>query len=107
MVSLDLESPGIVPSADSSVSLNPFSVQGPMGKDVGYIFIVTSTLNLMETTLLAVSIHCHLPDILAHTDLSSIKVAYSTDLGCAPVDKDIKKIFLNKIKSSKLSLFLF
>ena len=33
-------SPGIVPTVDSSICLNPFSVQGPMGKNVIDTFLL-------------------------------------------------------------------
>ena len=95
-------SPGMVPAVDSAVSLNPFSVQGPMGKNVKDTFLLLqaqSDINNNDpfSSLNAIS----LPDNLNETDLSSVKMAYSSDLGCAPVDKEIKKIFYKKIETIK------
>ena len=95
-------SPGIVPAVDSAVSLNPFSVQGPMGKNVKDTFLLLqaqSDINPNDpfSSLNAIS----LPDNLLETDLSSVKMAYSSDLGCAPVDKEIKNIFYKKIETIK------
>ena len=91
-----------VPVIDSAVSLNPFSVQGPMGKNVKDTFLLLqaqSDINNNDpfSSLNAIS----LPDNLNETDLSSVKMAYSSDLGCAPVDKEIKKIFYKKIETIK------
>ena len=97
-------SPGIVPAVDSTVSLNPFSVQGPMGKNVKDTFLLLqaqSDINPNDpfSSLNAIS----LPDNLLETDISSVKMAYSSDLGCAPVDTEIKKIFYKKIETIKSS----
>jgi Asp-tRNA(Asn)/Glu-tRNA(Gln) amidotransferase A subunit family amidase len=38
-----------------------------------------------------------MPDTLIGADLSSVKMAFSPDLGCAPVDNGIKSTFLKKL----------
>ena len=42
-----------------------------------------------------------MPDELLGADLSGIKMAFSSDLGCAPVDNDIKSTFFKKIETFK------
>ena len=42
-----------------------------------------------------------MPQELIGADLSNIKMAYSPDLGCAPVDNEIKSTFLNKVSTFK------
>ena len=45
-----------------------------------------------------------MPQELIGADLSNIKMAYSPDLGCAPVDNEIKSTFLNKVSTLKVIL---
>ena len=95
-------SPGIVPTVDSSICLNPFSVQGPMGKNVIDTFLLLQAqadINCNDPFSSFNSLS--LPESLNESDLSSIKMAYSSDLGCAPVDKNIEKTFLDKIETFK------
>ena len=95
-------SPGIVPAVNSGVSLNPFSVQGPMGKNVKDTFLLLQAQTEINNNDPFSSLNSFsLPDNLLETDLSSIKMAYSSDLGCAPVDKNIEKAFFRKIKTLK------
>mgnify|MGYP001232799984 CR=1 FL=1 len=95
-------SPGIVPAVNSSVSLNPFSVQGPMGKNVKDTFLLLQAQTDINNNDPFSSLNSiSLPDNLLETDLSSIKMAYSSDLGCCPVDKGIEKVFFKKMKVIK------
>ena len=99
-------SPGLVPATDASVALNPFSVQGPMGRTVSDTYLLLQaqiSVNKRDpfSSLDALS----LPDTLLGSDLSGVKMAFSSDLGCAPVDNDIKSVFLNKINTFKNHFF--
>ncbi len=97
-------SPGIVPAVNRSVSLNPFSVQGPMGKNIKDTFLLLQAQTDINNNDPFSSLNSFsLPDNLLEADLSSVKMAYSSDLGCAPVDKEIEKVFFRKIKTLKSS----
>jgi len=99
-------SPGLVPATDASVALNPFSVQGPMGRTVSDTYLLLQaqiSVNKRDpfSSLDALS----LPDTLLGSDLSGVKMAFSSDLGCAPVDNDIKNVFFKKINTFKNHFF--
>ena len=94
-------SPGMVPSTEGIV-LNPFSVAGPMGRDVTDAYLLLQAIVDINNSDIFSSLNSFsLPAELIPSDLSSIKMAFSTDLGCAPVDNEIKKVFLKKIKVIK------
>ena len=87
-------SPGMVPSTEGIV-LNPFSVAGPMGRDVTDAYLLLQAIVDINNSDIFSSLNSFsLPAELIPSDLSSIKMAFSTDLGCAPVDNEIKKVFL-------------
>ena len=100
-------SPGLVPATEASVSLNPFSVQGPMGRDVSDTYLLLQAqVNLNRADPFSSLNSLSMPDELIGADLSGVKMAYSPDLGCAPVDNNIKATLLEKINTFK-SNFLF
>jgi Asp-tRNA(Asn)/Glu-tRNA(Gln) amidotransferase A subunit family amidase len=100
-------SPGLVPATEASVSLNPFSVQGPMGRDVSDTYLLLQAqVNLNRADPFSSLNSLSMPDELIGADLSGVKMAYSPDLGCAPVDNNIKATLLEKINLFK-SNFLF
>ncbi len=99
-------SPGMVPTVESSITLNPFSVFGPMGKDVRDTYMLFESIIDFNTSDIFSSVNSFSQtDYLIGSDLSSIKVAYSSDLGCAPVDKNIKEVFLSKINIIKNNFY--
>ncbi len=94
-------SPGMVPSTEG-IKLNPFSVAGPMGRDVRDAYLLLQAIVNIDNSDIFSSLNSFsLPSELIPSDLSSIKMAFSSDLGCAPVDNDIKKVFLKKIEIIK------
>ncbi len=94
-------SPGMVPSTEGII-LNPFSVAGPMGRDVTDAYLLLQGIVDINNSDIFSSLNSFsLPADLMPSDLSSIKMAFSTDLGCAPVDNEIKKVFLKKIEFIK------
>ena len=100
-------SPGLVPATEASVSLNPFSVQGPMGRDVSDTYLLLQAqVNLNRADPFSSLNSLSMPDELIGADLSGVKMAYSPDLGCAPVDNNIKAILLEKINMFKSSFLL-
>ncbi len=87
-------SPGIVPDALSSPSLAPFSVLGPMARTVEDAHLLLKAQIAIDrrdpySSLDALDI----PERLSGADLSSMRVAISEDLGAAPVDNGIRRIF--------------
>ena len=89
-------------SYQTSSGLNPFAVQGPMGRNVADTYLLLQAqvnLNRMDPFSSFDSIS--MPQELIGADLSNIKMAYSPDLGCAPVDNEIKSTFLNKMSTFK------
>ena len=100
-------SPGLVPATEASVSLNPFSVQGPMGRNVSDTYLLLQAqaqLNRGDPFSSLDSLS--MPDELIGADLSAVKMAYSSDLGCAPVDNNIKATLLEKINIFKNNFLL-
>ena len=95
-------SPGLVPATEASVALNPFAVQGPMGRNVSDTYLLLQAqVNLDRIDPFSSLDSLSMPDELLGSDLSRIKMAFSSDLGCAPVDKDIKSTFFKKIETFK------
>ena len=100
-------SPGMVPTVESSITLNPFSVFGPMGKDVRDTYMLFESIIDFNTSDIFSSVNSFSQtDYLIGSDLSSIKVAYSSDLGCAPVDKNIKEICKELLVNKELNYYL-
>ncbi len=99
-------SPGLVPATEASVGLNPFSVQGPMGRNVSDTYLLLQAqVNLNRTDPFSSLDSLSMPDELLGADLSEIKMSFSSDLGCAPVDNDIKSTFLKKIDTFKNNFY--
>ncbi len=93
-------SPGVVPVPKRSVALNPYSVQGGMGRTVGDVSLMMAALTSADIgDPFSPSIDTELLEPLGDIDLGSLHVAISEDLGCAPVDNDIRKVFNEKCSS--------
>ena len=86
-------SPGLVPG-DRPVSLNPFSVLGPMGRTIADAHLLLRAQVGLDKRdpFSSRDIEC-LPAELSGTDLGTLRAAISTDLGCAPVDQRIAALF--------------
>ena len=86
--------PGLVPDEDRAVGLSPLPVLGPMGRTVADTAL-----------LLAAQIDWDLRDPFSQApdpelgappqeiDLSTLRVAYSEDLGAAPMDDGLREVF--------------
>ena len=86
-------SPGVVPATGRPVSINPFSVLGPMGRTVADTHLLLRA-QIGHDPRDPFSQPCSdIPDILHPADLSSLRVAISPDLGCCPVDEGIAEVF--------------
>ena len=93
-------SPGVVPGTERSTALTPFSVSGPMGRTIADLHLLLRAQCQLDKRDPFSSEDCfRIPEQLAPFDLASLRVAVSTDLGCAPIDNDIRRTFNNRIKS--------
>lgn len=87
-------SPGAVPSDTRRYGWSPLSVDGPMGR-------TAADAALLMAALVGASDHDPLsqdlrPETFLHlepVDLSSLRVAFSADLGCAPVSLAVRRHF--------------
>ena len=99
-------SPGLVPATEASVGLNPFSVQGPMGRNVSDTYLLLKAqVNLNRMDPFSSFDSLSMPDELLGSDLSKIRMSFSPDLGCAPVDKNIKATFFKKVETFKNNFY--
>lgn len=87
-------SPGVVPGDGRAVSLTPFPVLGPMGRSIEDLHLLLKAQIDIDKADPFSSGDCRdIPDHLAPIDLGSVRAGFSVDLGCAPVDKAIAKLF--------------
>ena len=92
-------SPGVVPGPQRSTLLSPFSVNGPMGRSVADLhLLLKAQIDLDKRDPFSSDDALSIPDVLPPADLGSIRVAISTDLGCAPIDQDIRRIFQERVQ---------
>jgi amidase len=93
-------SPGVVPVPKRIVGLSPYSVQGGMGRTVADVSLMLSAQTSTDIRdPFSKSMDTELLNPVTEIDLGSLQVAISTDLGCAPVDNDIRKVFVDKTNS--------
>ncbi len=79
-------SPGLVPS-ERPVSLSPFPVSGPMGRTIEDLhLLLRAQVDSDKIDPFAGADSQEIPESLGNVDLGSIRAAFSTDLGCCPVD---------------------
>jgi Asp-tRNA(Asn)/Glu-tRNA(Gln) amidotransferase A subunit family amidase len=89
-------SPGLVPS-ERPVSLSPFPVSGPMGRTIEDLhLLLRAQVDSDKIDPYASADSQEIPESLGHVDLGSIRAAFSTDLGCCPVDADIASLFKDR-----------
>ncbi len=93
-------SPGVVPNVHGGVALHPFSVLGPMGRTVADTHLLLRTQSGVDRRDPYSNATVRVSDVLSPCDLDGVRAAWSTDLGCCPVDNNIRQIF-----NSRLSLF--
>jgi amidase len=92
-------SPGIVPSPDRVAGLIPWGVNGPMGRTVEDAYLLLrAQLDVNPADPFSSPVAFDFPDALAPIDLSSVRAAFSVDLGTCPIDKDIANIFRGRAK---------
>lgn len=89
-------SPGRVPGPPRPAGLLPFGVQGPMGRDIADLgLLLRAQVGVDATDPFA----RESGDLTApeEADPGSLKAAISSDLGCAPVDREIRELFAAKM----------
>ncbi len=93
-------SPGVVPGPDRAALLSPFAVNGPMGRTVADMhLLLKSQIDIDKHDPFSGDDVMRIPDQLSGIDLSGLNIAYSEDLGIAPVDNDIRKVFQSRVNS--------
>ncbi len=98
-------SPGLVPRTTRPVSLLPMPVLGPIARSVEDAhLLLRAQLDLDKDDPFSSDDVLRIPDALSGLDLGSLTVAFSSDLGCAPLDNDIAKVFESR-KSAFSHLF--
>jgi Asp-tRNA(Asn)/Glu-tRNA(Gln) amidotransferase A subunit family amidase len=95
-------SPGLVPVIERTMSLNPFSVVGPMARTIAEAHLLLRAQAGFDTRRdrgdpFSPSAVSPLPSELNGADLGGLRVAVSADLGCAPVDRGIAAVFHERV----------
>jgi len=93
-------SPGLVPGPERSSALSPFSVNGPMGRTIADLhLLLKAQIDLDKHDPYSSDDALRIPEELPLVDLGSLRVAISTDLGCAPIDNDIRRVFEERVNT--------
>jgi Asp-tRNA(Asn)/Glu-tRNA(Gln) amidotransferase A subunit family amidase len=91
-------SPGLVPAVERTMSLNPFSVAGPMGRTIADARLLLRAQAAADKRDPFSSTEPHwLAAPLEDRDLGKLRAAVSSDLGCAPVDAGIAALFKERL----------
>jgi Asp-tRNA(Asn)/Glu-tRNA(Gln) amidotransferase A subunit family amidase len=92
-------SPGVVPHVDRVNALFPFGVQGPMGRSVEDAhLLLRAQMAPDRRDLFSPGESARIPTRLNGADLGRLRVAVSSDLGCAPVDRAIADVFRSRTR---------
>jgi Asp-tRNA(Asn)/Glu-tRNA(Gln) amidotransferase A subunit family amidase len=93
-------SPGVVPHTERSIALTPFSASGPMGRTMEDLhLLLRAQIDLDKRDPFSSEDCLLIPRQLEPIDLGAIRVAVSADLGCAPIDADIRRTFFDRLNS--------
>ena len=86
--------PGLVPTERRLLGWSPLSVDGPMARNVGDAALLLSAMAGSDPIdPLAGPVDAAALASLPEVDLSRLRVAFSEDLGFAPIDDDIRAVF--------------
>ncbi|MBA3596163.1 MAG: hypothetical protein H0W40_02135 [Methylibium sp.] len=87
-------SPGLVPYPARTALFSPMSVLGPMARTVADAhMLLKAEIGTDKLDPFSSDDHQSIPAQLEPADLSTLKAAFSVDLGCAPMDRDIAGVF--------------
>jgi amidase len=91
-------SPGLIPSPDKSAGLIPWGVQGPMARDVADAYQLLRALVTVDRADPFSSMDgLEWPETLLPADLAGLRLAFTPDFGQAPVARNIKAVFAERI----------
>ena len=90
-------SPCVVPSVDRAAGLVPFGVTGPMARTVADLHLLLERRPEDRRDPFSSGDGARIPAQLTGADLGKLRAAVSTDLGCAPVDADIARVFKERV----------
>jgi amidase len=90
---------GVVPNVDSAAALIPFTVTGPMGRNVQDAhLLLRAQMGRDKRDPFSSDDNARIPTRLLGADLGHLRVAVSADLGCATVDRNIVETFWARVK---------
>jgi amidase len=91
-------SPGVVPNVDRAAALLPFTVTGPLARQVedAHLLLKAQMGHDMRDPFSCGNLQ--IPARLSTVDLGRIRVAATADLGCAETDYNIAQIFWARMK---------
>ncbi|MBM3732370.1 MAG: hypothetical protein FJW24_02705 [Acidimicrobiia bacterium] len=93
-------SPGFVPYMARASGFTPLHVLGPLARTVEDAhLLLKAEAGLDKRDPYSSADAARLPDRLVAADLSSLRAAFSADLGCAPIDNAIRDVFIRKVAS--------
>lgn len=93
-------SPGLVPGPERSTALSPFSVNGPMGRTISDLYLLLKAqIDVDKRDPFSSDDALSMPNLLPPVDLGSVRVAISADLGCSPIDNNIRRVFEERVES--------
>lgn len=91
-------SPGVVPSENKPTGLLPFSVLGPMGRNVAdTALLLAAQTSVDPRDPFSTGIDASLIDPIQEADLGSIRAIISADLGVAPLSKAYRALFEERV----------
>ena len=91
--------PGLVPSDKRGVGLTTYNVQGPMARNVADTSLMLAAMAGNDPCdPLSGPVDTNSFIEIEDIDLSQLRVAWSTDLGCVPIDNDIARIFEERVE---------
>ena len=90
---------GAVPSARRGMGWSPFDVEGPMGRCVADLKLLFSGMAMNDPRdPLAGPVDPAFREPVKTVDLSRLRVAVSEDLGFAPMGKETRRVFAEKLR---------
>jgi len=90
--------PGTVPSDRRAIGLTTYNVQGPMARDMGDVALLLSCMAGVDVSdPLSFPIDTAGMATVADVDLAGLRVAFSEDLGFAPVANIIRETFKERV----------
>ena len=99
-------SPGTIPAEDKPVSLSPFSVLGPMARNIGDIdLLLRAQLGADRRDPFSVAVDYDLELPLEAADLSSVTLLLSDDLDGAPLCAEYRQLFAEKTQALRNQAF--